>query len=274
MRQWHLMVDPPMDGVHNMAVDEALLTSVASGDAPPTLRLYAWSRPYLSLGYAQSIQDVDCNSLDAHGWGLVRRMTGGRAILHTDELTYSLALPKGDPLALGGIIESYRRISQGLLAGINPLATGLQADKKQDEVRSGPPTPEPVCFVATSHYEITTLDGRKLIGSAQTRRRDGLLQHGTLPLTGDLTRICDVLHFPSESDRGEARQVVRSRAATLEEVLSRPVSWQDAADLIVQGFVEIFDIEFTLVELTDAQRALAAHLAAHVYRSDHWNKRL
>lgn len=270
MRQWHLILEPPQDGVYNMAVDEALLTSAAAGEVPPTLRLYAWSGPWLSLGYAQSIHDVDLTRLDTLGWGLVRRITGGRAICHADELTYSLVLPSTDLLASGGIVESYRRLSKALLTGLSALALDLQADKKAE----GAVLDGAVCFEATSHYEVTTSDKRKLIGSAQTRRRDGLLQHGTLPLEGDIARICEALTYPDEPARDAARLAVRARAATLADALGAAVSWERAADMIVQGFADTFDVDFTLVEITDAQRAHAARLAREVYRSAAWTNRL
>ncbi|MBC7870430.1 MAG: lipoate--protein ligase family protein [Chitinophagaceae bacterium] len=270
MRQWHLIYDTPTDGIRNMAVDEAILTSVRTGEAPPTLRLYAWSPPYVSLGYGQSISDVDLERLDTLGWGLVRRMTGGKAILHTDELTYSLALPASDEIAAGGIIESYRRISQALLAGLENLGLQSQADKKADDVK----LTGAVCFESPSHYEITTSGGRKLIGSAQTRRKDGLLQHGTLPLCGDVARICDSLRYPDEQTRDIAKNNVRMRAATLADALGEEVDWHSAAEALAKGFIETFDVDFTVVDLSAAQRATAMQLAADVYRTDAWNKRL
>jgi len=270
MRQWHLIYDTPTDGIYNMAVDESILTSVQMGEAPPTLRLYAWSPPYLSLGYGQPVSDVDLERLDTLGWGLVRRMTGGRAILHTDELTYSLSLPANDDIAAGGVIESYRRISKALLAGLENLGLQSQADKKADDVK----LTGAVCFESPSHYEITTSGGRKLIGSAQMRRKDGLLQHGTLPLWGDVARICDVLAYPDEDSRDNAKANVRMRAATLADALGEPVDWQTAAEAFVQGFSDTFEVDFTIVDLTAAQRINAMQLAADVYRTDAWNKRL
>ena len=97
-----------------MAVDEAIQQTVAAEVAPPTLRFYAWEPPCLSLGRAQRVSDVDREALQAAGFGLVRRPTGGRAILHTDELTYSLDAPAAHPLLAGTIVESYRRLSTGL----------------------------------------------------------------------------------------------------------------------------------------------------------------
>ncbi|MBP8975043.1 MAG: hypothetical protein KBH93_14345, partial [Anaerolineae bacterium] len=111
---WRLLITPPADGPLNMAVDQAIMEAVAAGRVPPTLRFFAWTPPCLSLGYTQPVADVDRARLAARGWDLVRRMTGGRAILHTDELTYSVALPATDPVVAGGVVESYRRLSAAL----------------------------------------------------------------------------------------------------------------------------------------------------------------
>ncbi|MEK6573836.1 MAG: octanoyltransferase, partial [Chloroflexota bacterium] len=116
--QWRLLITEPTDGPLNMAIDEVILLGVAEGASPPTLRFFAWAPPCLSLGYSQPVTDVDMDRVKARGYGLVRRPTGGKAILHTDELTYSVITPQTDPRVAGGIVESYRRLSEGLLRGL------------------------------------------------------------------------------------------------------------------------------------------------------------
>lgn len=264
MRQWRLIYDCPTCGPRNMAVDEAVMMG---GFAQPTLRLYAWEPFCLSLGYGQRSADADLERLAAHGWGIVRRPTGGRAILHGDELTYSLVLPKGHPLAAGSVLDSYRRISQALVTGLEYLGIQPEADQRAERVRSGA-----VCFETPSHYEITA-QGRKLIGSAQLRREAGVLQHGSLPLTGDVTRICDVLHYPNEASREASREQVRARAITLEAVSGRIIAWQMAADAIVRGFAKTFGVEFIRGELTQDEQKLAARLSTEVYENPEWTFR-
>ena len=267
-RQWRLIYDQPTLGARNMALDEALLASVAAGDAPPTLRLYGWSPACLSLGYGQHAREADAARLAERGWLLVRRPTGGRAILHADELTYSLALPLDHPLADGGIVESYRQISAALLAALAALGAQPHADRaeKQDAPLS------PVCFETPSHYEIT-VKGRKLVGSAQARKGGGLLQHGTLPLAGDIARICDALAYPDEADRSAAQAEGRARALTLAEALGREVDWQTAADAVAQGFTDALGVTLTQGELTPAERETADRLTAEVYDNDAWTLR-
>ncbi len=224
-REWRLLITPAARGAWNMAVDEAILEHIGRGESQPTLRLYAWEPACLSLGQAQPFADVDEARLAERGWDVVRRPTGGRAILHTDELTYSVIASSDEPAVAGTLLESYNRLAAGLLRAVRAL--GLPA-----EMKTGPKQPidtsNPVCFEAPSAYEIT-VEGKKLIGSAQARRREGVLQHGSLPLVGDLTRITQALVFNEEQARKAAGERLLRRAITAESALGRVVGWDEAA---------------------------------------------
>src|SRR5512137_2418732 len=127
MNTWRLILHPaPARGAWNMAVDEAILETTGRGEAPPTLRLYAWDPACLSLGYAQPTSDVDLVRLHERGWELVRRPTGGRAVLHTDELTYSVAGPLDEPLLAGTVLQSYSRLARALTEALHLL--GLKVE--------------------------------------------------------------------------------------------------------------------------------------------------
>jgi lipoate-protein ligase A len=267
-RQWRLIIDSPAMGAYNMAVDEAILRAVAAGVEPPTLRLYAWQPPCLSLGYGQRGREVDFERLAARGWHLVRRMTGGRAILHTDELTYSVTLPLDHPLAQQDIVESYRQISEALLAALRALGAQPAADKLAEGVKSS----DPVCFETPSHYEIT-VEGRKLVGSAQARKHGGLLQHGTLPLTGDIARICDALVYKDEMGREAAKAHVRARALTLADALGHGVSWEEAAQSVASAFATTFAIDLGAAALSNDEQRAAERIARDVYGADDWTLR-
>lgn len=262
--KWRLLYDSPLPGARNMARDEALLRAVGAGTAPPTLRVYAWDPPTLSLGYGQPLRDVDEARLADRRWGLVRRLTGGRAILHTDELTYSITLPESHRLAAGSIIESYRRLSRALAGAAQALGSAPRAERAAER-RSG----TAVCFETPSHYELT-VNGRKLVGSAQARRYGGVLQHGTLPLTGDLARIVDALAFSDELTRAAARIGVRARAATLEEAVGRVIRWDEAAGALAEAAAREFGVEFERGELTPAEVAESETLEREVYASRAW----
>ncbi len=271
MRQMRSLRDCSFrDGARNMAVDSAILAAVVRGDQPPTLRLYGWDPFCLSLGYGQRIRDVDLEALAARGWDLLRRPTGGKAILHGDELTYSLSLPLDHPLAGGDIVESYRRISAGLLRALERL--GLAADAPHQGAVARGADLSPVCFEMPSHYEIS-VRGRKLIGSAQLRRKGALLQHGTLPLVGDLSRICDVLRFESEASRTARKRTVRERALTLAQVAGKPLTWSAAADAIELGFASVLDSEMKPGQLSPAESNQADELIAERFGNPTWTKK-
>ena len=267
---WRLLITPPARGAWNMAVDEAILESIARGDSLPTLRLYAWTPACLSLGHAQPYADVDSPRLRAHGWEVVRRVTGGRAILHTDELTYSVTGPTDEPRLTGSVLESYNRLARALLAAVRDL--GLRVEMKEGKADESGAT-NPVCFEVPSTYEIT-VDGKKLIGSAQARRKDGVLQHGSLPLTGDLTRICQALVFKDEAARADASRRLLARAATVESVLGQAVPWESAARSMVRAFEAELGLSFERGKLSPQESSRAEELVREKYAHPSWTERV
>jgi lipoate-protein ligase A len=265
---WRLILHGQADGATNMATDEAILAAVVEGASPPTLRFYAWSPPCLSLGRNQPLADVDRGACEAAGVGVVRRPTGGRAILHTDELTYAVALLQGDPRATGDVVESYRRLSEGLLSGLRGLgvaATQAVGQRKPSADLTA------VCFETPSDYEITA-GGRKLVGSAQWRARGGVLQHGTLPLHGDLTRILDYLAL-DDARRQAQRRELRQRATTLAQTLGRVLPLDPVAETLAAGFARALNLTLVRGELTDRERALALDLRRKRYATLGWMDR-
>jgi lipoyl(octanoyl) transferase len=270
--RWRLIHSRPSSGAYNMAVDEAILESVGQRLVPPTLRLYAWNPPCLSLGYAQPSSDVDQQALLQNSWHLVRRPTGGRAILHADELTYSVIAPLNDPVVSGPVLESYSRISQALLNALQILSLHARADKTQPLPNTSQPD-SPVCFEVPSSYEIT-VNQKKLIGSAQSRRRDGVLQHGSLPLSGDLSRITCALVYPDQTTRQENARRLLEHATTLENVLGHSISWETAASAFEQAFIDTFHIDLQLDSLSPTEEQRAESLLADKYANSAWTYRL
>ncbi|NWG35934.1 MAG: lipoate--protein ligase family protein [Chloroflexi bacterium] len=267
---WRLLLTPPARGAWNMAVDEAILEHIGRGESLPTLRLYAWTPPCLSLGHAQPIADVDLARLEVRGWEIVRRATGGRAILHTDELTYSVIAPTDEPRVEGSVLESYNRLAGALLRAVKSL--DVPVEMKEGKVNDNS-IPNPVCFEVPSTYEITA-GGKKLIGSAQARRKEGVLQHGSLPLSGDLTRICQALKFESEAARENAVKRLLERATTVESVLGRRISWERAAQAFVEAFEAQLGLKFERGALSESESKRAEELAREKYDHPSWTERV
>lgn len=267
MKSWRLLITPPAHGAWNMAVDEAILDQL--GESSPTLRLYAWDPACLSLGHAQPFTEVDTARLKERGWEVVRRATGGRAILHTDELTYSVTGSAEEPLLAGGVLESYNRIAQALLLAVKNLELPVEMKEGKTNDRA---TPNPVCFEVPSTYEIT-VDGKKLIGSAQARKKEGVLQHGSLPLTGDLTRICQALVFENATAREDAAERLLVRATTVESALGRTVSWERAAQAFIYAFEAQWGLCFEKGELTESEAGRAEELVREKYAHPSWTER-
>ena len=253
-----------------MAVDEAMVEHIGRGESRPTLRLYAWTPPCLSLGHAQPFSDVDLTRLGARGWDMVRRPTGGRAILHTDELTYSVTAAPDEPLMAGSVLESYNRVAAALLEAVRLL--GLKAEIK-DTGYAERDAINPVCFEVQSSSEVTA-NGKKLIGSAQARRKEGILQHGSLPLTGDLSRITEALAFETEAARLAAAERLLGRATTAESVLGRPVSWDEAAAAFGKAFETVLGLRFERCPLSESEMRRADELVREKYAHPSWMKRV
>jgi len=255
---WRLLEDGAAPASWNMAVDEAVLTLLPRRNVP-TLRLYAWAHPTLSLGYFQPASDVDRAACAARGIALVRRSTGGRAVLHADEVTYAVAAP----LALfpGGVSGSYRRISAALLGAVRAL--GLEASLERSHRRAA----SAACFEAPGFAELK-VEGRKAIGSAQTRTKAALLQHGSVPLTFDAAALAAALGLPARAARALRRQ-----AAGLNDVSEADIAPAEVRRALVGAFAASFEVALVPGELHPDERALAQRLAAGKYASLDWRAR-
>jgi lipoate-protein ligase A len=270
---WRLVIDAaPRSGAANMAIDQAIAEACAAGNSPPTLRFYRWNPPAVSLGRLQPINDIDEQRVAALGYEIVRRPTGGRAILHTDEFTYSVAAAANHPLMHGGVMDAYLRISNALIAGLRLL--GVDADKAPGDVRVGADV-SAVCFETPSAYEITA-GGRKLMGSAQSRRADYVLQHGSLPLVGDITRLIDVLAL-SAAQAETLRRELRARACTLAHALgvddaSDLVEFTHVAEAMRRGFEQALNLELQPGALTMEEVRRSALLIRTQFGNNAWNR--
>ncbi len=268
---WRLIISPSSSGSWNMAVDEAILEEVVSRNVPPTLRLYSWHPYCLSIGHAQSISEVNTDFLIENGWGVVRRPTGGRAILHADELTYSINAPIDDPHIREGVIESYQHLSHCLLRALELIGIKTDSNPKVEEKKHL--LKNPVCFQYPSDYEIT-FQGKKLIGSAQARKINGLLQHGTIPLFGDISRIISTLNFKNDEEKLKATSSLLARATTLQAVMGHMISWEELASAILHVFEITLNIHFKSSSLSLNELNRAKTLQKEKYANKAWTFRI
>ena len=267
-RVWRLIRSEPADGAWNMAVDEAMLEAGVAGLIPPTLRFYAWQPPAVSLGFFQPLDDrIDPAEIAARGFGLVRRPSGGRAILHQDELTYSVVVAE-DLITDGrSVMGSYRTLSRGIEAGLGLLGLGAElADRTSPERMQAQGLPT-VCFAKAAKCDMT-VSGRKIVGSAQTRRRGVIMQHGSVPIHIDPAEHLAVM--PGEGTDEASQQRLLEKACGVADALGRPVSFEELAEALRQGFEERLGVTLEAGELTAWELARAQELRDTRYATRAW----
>lgn len=275
MEQWRFIVTEAMPPAMNMAVDEAILQLHSEGKVPPTVRFYTWNPATLSIGYFQkAAKEINLEALRERGLGFVRRPTGGRAVLHDQELTYSVVVSESHPKMPSGVTEAYKVISMGLLHGFQRL--GLHAEmvslatEEEKEKYSSPGSS--ACFDSPSWYELV-VEGKKVAGSAQTRQKGVILQHGSILLEMDVELLFSLLNFPSERVKQRMMESFRQKAVTINEVSPRPIGLQEAVEAFRDGFASGLEVELVPGELTPEESALAEELVRTRYASDEWNFR-
>jgi lipoate-protein ligase A len=260
---FRLLVTEPLDGALNMALDEALLLGRLRDVAPPTLRFFSWQPATISLGYGQVLDHrIDVAAAAALGIGLVRRPTGGSAILHEGpelELTYSVAARTGDFEGAGELLETYRWIGAALAAGINRLGAAVEMVPVQPSDPTAMPT---FCFARTGSYELEVA-GLKVVGSAQRRQGSGFLQHGAVMLGAAPDRLRRV--FPTERDP-------LAGMTTLEAVLGRRPAFDETMTALAEGFRAVHGLELTLGGLAAEEMELAGSLVSEKYGTNRWTR--
>jgi lipoate-protein ligase A len=231
-----------------MGLDEALLEGIAAG-GNPVLRFYGWTPPAVSVGYFQGLaEEVDLDACKRFGFDVVRRISGGGAVLHKSELTYSIIMGLDHPLAGAPLEESYRIICGGIILGLKKLGAGASFSGINDIVAGG----------------------RKISGNAQTRRRSSLLQHGTVLLDDDTDLMFQVLKVPPEKTGGSLVKETAGRVTSLRSLLDREVSFEEAAAALGSGFAKALNLEYGETGILPQEEARARSLAAEKFSTREW----
>ncbi|MFW5809312.1 MAG: lipoate--protein ligase family protein [Halanaerobium sp.] len=268
MQKWRLIENSSSNAFYNMAVDEAVMILHSQNKVPPTLRFYSWEPAALSLGYFQKAEaEIDYQRCQGEGIDLVRRLTGGRAILHDQELTYSIIIREDYKLLADSIEKSYQQISMGLVKGLQGLGIPVEL-KAVERGKKAPAGHSAACFDAPSWYEVI-LDNKKLIGSAQRRKDNTILQHGSLPLKLDAAKIFKLLNYSSEQQRKKARRIFSAKSTSLKKAGCN-FSYSELEKALTEGLGEVLAIEFEKGNLTKAEKELAQQLAEEKYSSKNW----
>ncbi|PKQ21320.1 MAG: lipoate--protein ligase family protein [Actinobacteria bacterium HGW-Actinobacteria-6] len=256
MQTWRLIQDGPQDGAWNMAVDRAVLAARAAGEAPPTLRLYSWHVPTVTLGRFQSLDDVDMQYCSKHGFDVVRRPTGGRGVLHDDEVTYSVTASLEDGMPRG-VSASYRLLCGALaeaysLLGVPAVLTG----RARGEKAAG------ACYLHATHADLS-LGAAKLSGSAQVWDHHAVLQHGSFVRTRDVEAESRVFKL---GELGGKR--LRAETATLESAPGGPPTTAAITSAICEAFEMSLQIELKPGVLSAAEIQAAESLRESFNRAE------
>ncbi len=272
--KWRILIDGNHGPAENMAIDEAIFTLVRRGESVPTIRFYGWEPPTLSIGYHQKCEsEVDFDELEKRGYGFVRRPTGGRAVLHRDEVTYSVIAPIGGALS-GNVTDIYMRISEALRDGLRLMGVNAELEKgklSSDEQRKAANP----CFTSTSRYELA-VDGRKIVGSAQVRKDNAFLQHGSILLHHDQTEMAELLPGLSEGVRARVRKFLDKQTISIDKAIGLRVSDEKAIENLAEGFRSNWqEAVFSVVSaMTQEERTLAFELENAKYGKIEWNRRI
>jgi lipoyl(octanoyl) transferase len=253
------------DAALNMAIDEAILVHHIRGEVPPTLRVFRWSQPSISLGRFQSIErEIESERCQQQGVALVRRPTGGRAVYHRAEFTYSIVIGKREGVP-SGVVAAYAYLAQGLLAALQEL--GVQAELSDERVSKHPSA---ACFASSTQADLTS-SGFKLIGSAQVWKDESLLQQGSLPLDDRAGEFFELLRYPDREARIQALALYREKTTPLHTFVP-DASWENIAQAFKSGFSAALRVPVVEGELSASEWDLARQLVEEKYSKLVWYK--
>ncbi|CAM3024878.1 biotin/lipoate A/B protein ligase family protein [Sporolactobacillus spathodeae] len=266
--EWYFIDSGVHTPSYNMALDEYLMEQGRRIGQAPVLRFYGWNPPGLSIGYFQKTKSrINQDALEKRGIAMVRRLTGGQAVLHHDELTYSIIISEHDPAMPHSVIGAYRVLSQGLLEGFHNL--GLKAELAIPDQKKAADH-SPVCFEEASWYELVVA-GKKAAGSAQTRHQGMILQHGSIPLHTDSDELFACFQYPSAAIQQRAKRAFSDKAIAIDQAAGRKPSIDEVKQAFYHGFETGLGITFHSLQLSEADECAVEQLAREKYAADSWN---
>jgi len=266
---WRLLPFRSLDAAENMAIDEALFRECQPGQTPPTLRFYAWLNPAVTFGYFQDpASDIDLEACERCRIDVVRRPTGGKAVLHEHDLAYALVAADIHPSFTPDILGTYRIINGCLARGL--ALFGLEAAMCPDKRPSIDERLGASCFSSLSRFDLLA-GARKLCGSAQVRAHGVFLQHGSILLNFDPERTAVLMgkHYRQEGGQAESLQ---ASVTSLYEQLGRDVDYESLRQALVRGFELKLGVRLREGDLSPAEERRKNQLLRHKYRNERWNR--
>lgn len=257
MQIWRFINSGPADAFTNMATDEAIMIAYQRGLVPPTLRIYQWNPPAVSVGYFQKTgETVDVKMCKTLGIDVVKRLTGGRAVLHEHEITYSVIIGENYPGMPGSIVESYKFICKGVIEGFRLLGIEVSMETRKNKssiINSS------ACFDSPSMYEIL-YEGKKLVGSAQVRKNGVILQHGSILMDFDIEKMINVLIFKFENLKEKVKNALINNTTTVRKILGAEICQDEMITSIKKGFESAFGVKMIEKELIVEEKELIKEL--------------
>lgn len=254
---WRFINSGAASGPFNMATDETLARFCETDQ--PILRVYAWQPFAISIGHHQKLAGVDLDKCYSEGIDVVRRPTGGRAIFHAQEVTYAVIIPKESNLYAQSALDIYNLISSALVNGLNRLHANLVLARKGNLDREFKTSQKFACFASSAKYEIHYLS-KKLVGSAQRRLENGLLQHGSILMGNEHLNLFDYLTETTEGRSGSLKELLNEKTTCLETILKRVVSYNEVVLALKSGFENFLRIELQSTLLTAKETELINEL--------------
>jgi lipoate-protein ligase A len=248
--QWRLLKTEDNSAFTNMAIDKTVMVSCSRGKIPPTVRFYTWKPPAISIGYFQSLnEEVDLEACKSLGVEFVRRITGGGAVFHDKELTYSIIISESNLKVPKNILESYRRICGAVIKGLKHL------------------------WIESKYAPINDIivNNKKISGSAQTRKSKTVLQHGTVLMDVDVDKMFKLLKVPNEKIKDKLIADVKQRVTSIKHISDNNVTFNETSDAMKIGFEEEFDIELVNGILTKEEISLTNKFERECFSTTEWN---
>ena len=250
--QWRLLKTNFSTAFTNMAVDRAVLVASSEGKVSPTVRFYGWEPSAISIGYFQSLEEeVDLDTCRKLGVDYVRRITGGGAVFHEEELTYSIVIPETHPQIPKNILKSYGRICGAVMKGLDNL--GIESRYV------------PINDIITG--------GKKISGNAQTRKAKIVLQHGTVLTDVDVDKMFSVLKVPNEKIKDKLIADVKQRVTSIKHVLGKEIRFEDVSKAMKIGFEEEFNVDLIEEPLSEEEKELTRKFEKECFSARDWNHR-